>query len=97
VISSDIAVQSGILSTFMMRETLQHPIRHAAILIGVMATVVPAGAAIGEALRYLLPGAGVAHFAVVCALWLAAIAVLASPLTNKPIRTRLVEAASHSA
>jgi O-antigen/teichoic acid export membrane protein len=97
VISSDIAVQSGILSTFMMRETLQHPIRHVAILIGVMVTVVPAGAAMGEALRYLLPGAGVAHFVVVCALWLAAIAVLASPLTNKPIRTRLVEAASHSA
>jgi len=97
VISSDIAVQSGILSTFMMRETLQHPMRHASILIGVMATVVPAGAIMGEAIRYLLPGAGVAHFVVECALWLVAVALLASPLTNKPIRTRLVEAASHSA
>ena len=97
VIASDIAVQSGILSTFMMRETLQHPIRHASILIAVMATVVPAGAAIGEALRYLLPGAGVTHFVAECTLWLVAIALLASPLTNRPLRTRLVEAASHSA
>jgi O-antigen/teichoic acid export membrane protein len=97
VISSDIAAQSGILSTVMMRETLQHPLRHAPILVGVMVTTVPAGAALGAAIRYLLPGTGVAHFVVECALWLVAIALLASPLTNKPLRTSLVEAASRSA
>jgi O-antigen/teichoic acid export membrane protein len=97
VITSDIAVQSGILSTVMMRETLQHPLKHAAILVAVMAIVVPAGAALGEALRYGLPGIGITHFVLEAALWLIAIALLASPLMNKPLRTRLAEAASHSA
>jgi len=40
----------------------------------------------------LLPGLGIAHFLIECALWLVAAALLASQLANRPFRNRLAEA-----
>jgi hypothetical protein len=60
-----------------------------------MVTIVAGGVAVGVAIRYLLPGAGIAHFLIECALWLVAVALLASPLTNKPLRNRLEQAIPH--
>jgi uncharacterized membrane protein YraQ (UPF0718 family) len=57
-----------------------------------MVTVVSIGAAIGAGIEYLLPGTGIVHFVGECALWLVAIALLASPLANKALRQRLQDA-----
>ncbi len=71
LISSDIIAQFGVLFVVVLRETLRHPIRHTLFLIMIMVTVVSAGAAIGETIRYLLPGAGPVHFCLNarCGLW----------------------------
>lgn len=92
LISSDIIAQFGVLFVIVLRETLRHPIRHTLFLIMIMVTVVSAGAAIGETIRYLLPGAGPVHFLLECTLWLVAVAMFASPLANKPLRNRLEQA-----
>ena len=92
LVSSDIIAQSGVLFVIIAGETLKHPIRHALLLIAMMTAIVSAGVAVGAAIRYLLPGAGIPHFLMECTLWLAAAALLASPLLSKGLRDRLVAA-----
>jgi O-antigen/teichoic acid export membrane protein len=92
LVASDIIAQFGVLYVIIVRETLSHPIRHTLFLIAMMLTTVLGGVAIGVAIRYLLPGTGTVHFLIECALWLVAVAVLASPLAHKPLRDRLVDA-----
>ena len=89
LVSSDVIAQFGVLFVVIVGETLRHPIRHTLLLIAMMATVISAGVAVGDAIRYLLPGAGLGHFLLECTLWLVAVAVLASPLANKPLRNGL--------
>jgi O-antigen/teichoic acid export membrane protein len=89
LVSSDIVAQLVVLGSIIMRETLGHPMRHTLLLIVMMLTIVSAGAAIGAAIRYLLPGAGIAHFLIECALWLVAVGLLASPLLSKSHRAKL--------
>ena len=95
LVSSDLVAQFGVLFVIIVGETLGQPIRHTLLLIAIMVTVVAAGAAIGTTIQYFLPGAGVAHFLIECTLWLAAVAVLASPLASKPLRSRLEQAIAH--
>lgn len=90
LVSSDLIAQFGFLFTIIVGETLRHPIRHTLVVLAIMVTVVPAGGAIGAAIGHLLPGTGIARFLAECALWLAAVALLASPLAHKPLRDRLV-------
>ena len=92
LVASDIIAQFGVLYMIIVGETLRHPIRHTLFLLAIMATVVSIGAAVGAAIEYLLPGTGIVHFVGECALWLVAVALLASPLASKPLRQRLVEA-----
>jgi O-antigen/teichoic acid export membrane protein len=92
LVSSDIVAQVGVLFFIIVSETLEHPIRHVVFLVVMMAMVVSAGAALGMLIRYLLPGTGVAHFFIECALWLVVAAMLASPLANKSLRNRLTDA-----
>jgi O-antigen/teichoic acid export membrane protein len=92
LVSSDLIAQSGVLFVIIVSETLRHPIRHALLLIAMMASIVSAGVAIGLVIQYLLPGSGIAHFVVECTLWLATAALLASPLLSKGLRDRLIAA-----
>ena len=92
LVSSDLIAQSGVLFFTIVRETLRHPLRHLLLLVVMMVTVVSVGAAVGVAIQYLLPGTGVVHFLVECTLWLAVVALVASPLANKSLRTKLLEA-----
>jgi O-antigen/teichoic acid export membrane protein len=92
LVSSDSIAQIGVLFTVVIREILRHPIRHVLTLIAITVTIVSSGVAIGEAIRYLLPGTGTAHFLMECALWLVAVALLASPLANGRFRDKLAEA-----
>jgi O-antigen/teichoic acid export membrane protein len=92
LVSSDLVAQSGVLFVIIVGETLKHPVRHALSLIAVMAIIVCAGVAVGAAIRYLLPGTGIPHFLIECALWLAVAALIASPLASKGLRDRLIAA-----
>jgi O-antigen/teichoic acid export membrane protein len=92
LVSSDIVAQFGVLFMVIVGETLSHPIRHTLFLLAIMVTVVSIGAAIGTAIEYLLPGTGIAHFLIECAIWLVAIALLAGPLANRSLRQKLAEA-----
>jgi O-antigen/teichoic acid export membrane protein len=92
LVSSDIIAQLGVLFFIIVRETLEHSIRHVVFLVVIMVTVVSAGAAIGMLIQYLLPGTGVAHLVIECVIWLAAAALIASPLANTSLRNRLVNA-----
>ena len=92
LVSSDIIAQFGVLFFIIVNETLKHPIRHVLLLMTMMVIIVSAGVAIGVAIRYLVPGEGIAHFLIECALWLFAVALLASPLASRSFRNRLVEA-----
>ena len=63
-------------------------------LLAMMVTIVSAGVAVGATIRYLLPGSGIEHFLIECALWLTAVAVLASPLIIMTLRQKILEAIS---
>jgi len=91
LVSSDLIAQFGFLFVIIVGQTLKHPLRHALALIAIMVTIVSAGVAVATAIRFLLPGTGIAHFIAECALWLVAVAALGSPLASKPLRQKLVE------
>ena len=89
VVASDILIQFGLLALIVMRQTLHHPFRHIAFLLLMAAIVVGAGWLIGQAIIALVPGRGLVHFIVECAIWLAAVGTLASPLLSGVMRERL--------
>jgi O-antigen/teichoic acid export membrane protein len=92
LVASDLIAQFGILFIIIVGETLKRPLRHTLFLMAMMVTIVSTGAAVGAAIRYLLPGTGIPHFLAECTLWLVAVALMGSPLANKALRQRLVEA-----
>jgi O-antigen/teichoic acid export membrane protein len=91
VVSSDIIVQLGILSSIIGGETLKRPVRHSLFLYATMASVLAAGIALGDAIRWLIPGGGAFHFLIESALWVATVAGLASPLAKAGIRQKLLK------
>jgi O-antigen/teichoic acid export membrane protein len=94
MIASELIAQSAFLAVVIVGETLQRPVRYALMLAAMMAAIVAAGAVLGEAIRILLPGSGLVHFAAECALWLAAVAILAAPLLHAQLRERVLAALS---
>jgi len=92
LVSSDIIAQFGILFFIVVSETLRHPIRHALLLIAVMLLVTSGGWALGTVIRSWVPGTGLVRFICECALWLIAVAVIASPVANTNLRNRLIAA-----
>lgn len=92
LVSSDIIAQSGFLFVIIVAETLRSPARHALFVVALMMLIVAVGTAAGAVIRFLLPGAGIPHFLAECTLWLIAVALLSSPLANKALRRRLLEA-----
>ncbi|MBR0987259.1 hypothetical protein [Bradyrhizobium liaoningense] len=89
VVASDILIQFGLLALIVMRQTLHQPFKHIAFLMLMAVIVVGAGWLIGQAIIVLVPGSGLAHFIVQCAIWLAAVGMLASPLLSTTLRERL--------
>jgi O-antigen/teichoic acid export membrane protein len=89
VVASDMLVQFGLLALTVMRQTLRQPLWHIAFLTLMAVVIVASGWLIGLAITTLVRGSGLVHFIVECAIWLAAVAVLASPLLNAALRERL--------
>jgi O-antigen/teichoic acid export membrane protein len=92
VVASDLLVQFGLLGLIIIRQTLRQPFRHVAFLAGVTALVTLGGWGLGTVIRSLTPWTGLVGFVVECALWLVAVALVASPLANADLRNRLIAA-----
>jgi O-antigen/teichoic acid export membrane protein len=92
LVSSDVIAQFGFLFISIVSKALRHPVRHTLFIFATMVAIVSAGVAVGAAIRYWLPGTGIAHFLGECMLWLMAIALLVSPLANDHLRNRLIAA-----
>jgi len=90
VVSSDLLVQFGLLGVIMIRQTLARPLRHVVFLAAIMILVTSGGWALGTVIHAWMPGTGLVRFAGECALWLAVVALAASPLASAQIRERLV-------
>jgi O-antigen/teichoic acid export membrane protein len=94
MIASELIAQSAFLAFVIVSETLQRPLRYAVTLIAMMATIVVAGAVLGEAIRRMVSGSGLAHFIIECGIWLIAVAIVAAPLLRAQFRERLLSALS---
>jgi len=92
IVASDLLVQFGLLALIIMGQTLLHPFRHVAFLAMVAAVVTLSGWGVGTTIRSLVPWSGPVRFIVECTLWLAVVALIASPLTSKSVRDRLIAA-----
>jgi O-antigen/teichoic acid export membrane protein len=90
MIASELIAQSAFLAVVVVGETLRQPVRYALMLAVMMAAIVAAGAALGAAIGSLVPGSGLIHFVAECAIWLAAIALVAAPLLRAQQRERLL-------
>jgi hypothetical protein len=88
-------IQFGVLGWIILQKTLQHPLRHVSFLAAVMVTVTLVGSALGAAIRLAIPLAEPLRFFVECGLWLAVVAVAASPLAIESVRARLTAAIPH--
>jgi O-antigen/teichoic acid export membrane protein len=93
--ASELLAQFGVLGRSIIRQTLQHSLRHIALLSVMMIAVTLAGWALGTAIRLALPWAGAIRFFAECALWLAIVLAAASPLAFESVRARLTAAIPH--
>jgi hypothetical protein len=80
------------LGRIIIQQTLEHPLRHLIFLAALMVTVTLVGWALGTAIRLAIPLAEPWRFFVECGLWLAVVAVAASPLAIDSVRARLTAA-----
>ncbi|HKU08085.1 MAG TPA: hypothetical protein VJR30_18625 [Bradyrhizobium sp.] len=89
VAASDLLVQMGLLGVTILRQTLQRPFAHLTYLAVLMTVVMLGGWGLGAAIRAFMPGNNLFWFVAECALWLVAVAVLATPLAGARLRDRL--------
>jgi O-antigen/teichoic acid export membrane protein len=92
LVASDLLIQFGLLGVIIIRQTLQQPFRHVAILVATMILVISAGWLLGILIRSSVPGTGVLRFAGECTLWLIVVALIASPIANERFRKGLISA-----
>jgi O-antigen/teichoic acid export membrane protein len=90
IVTSDLAVQFGLLTVVIIRQTLKSPLQHVVFLAVMAAAIVSAGWGIGIAVAFVVGGSGLLHIIVECTIWLVVVGVLASPLAGRHIRERLI-------
>jgi O-antigen/teichoic acid export membrane protein len=95
VVASELFIQFGVLGWIVIRQTLEYPLRHLAVLTAVTVAVTLAGWALGTTLRLTIPLAEPLRFFAECGLWLAIVAAAASPLASERVRARLTAAIPH--
>lgn len=89
IVASDLLIQFGVLTTIVLRQTLQHPVRHVMFLIFVMITVIGFGWAMGLLISSSIGKGGLVQFILECTIWLILVSGLASPLANAKVRAYL--------
>lgn len=90
IVASELLAQFGLLTLTVIGQTLQHPLRHTALLAAVMTGVVTSGWGAGTVIRWLVPWTGAVHFVVECVLWLIVVGLAASPLLIGRFRKALI-------
>jgi len=90
IIASDLLIQFGLLGIVILRQTLQRPFAHIAVLVMLMVTVTLCGWGLGTAIRALLPWTGLLRFVAECVLWLGIAGLVASPLASARLRGELI-------
>jgi O-antigen/teichoic acid export membrane protein len=70
IVSSDLSIQFGLLTSVIMRQILHHPLRHILFLAAVMIAITLSGWALGITIRSAIAWTGWARFIAECALWL---------------------------
>ncbi|MBR1120149.1 hypothetical protein JQ628_01390 [Bradyrhizobium lablabi] len=89
IVASDLLVQFGLLTIVIVRQTLSRPIRHVAFLGALFVVVVLAGWTLGSIIHSLVPAGQPLGFVLECTVWLAVVALAASPLISGNLRYRL--------
>jgi len=92
VVASDLLVQFGLLGLIIIGQTLQRPFQHVAFLAALMVLVTTGGWALGDVIRWWLPGTGLVRFIAECLLWLVVVILVATPMLRTGLRTRLIAA-----
>jgi O-antigen/teichoic acid export membrane protein len=90
IIVSDLLAQSGLLAITIIRQTLQHPLRHIFFVVAAMIVITFTGWMLGVTIRAASPESGPLPFATECAVWLVVAAVAASPLAHRLFREWLI-------
>jgi hypothetical protein len=91
IVATDVLIQFGLLSVTIIWQTLERPFAHILLLTGLAALVTAFGWGLGSVVRSAIGGSGLAHFLTGCAAWLAIMALIASPLASKRLRTKLAD------
>jgi hypothetical protein len=86
IVASDLLIQFGVLTTIILRQTLQQPVRHVMFLIFIMITVIGFGGALGFLISSSIGKGGLVQFILECAIWLILVGGLALPLANAKVR-----------
>jgi hypothetical protein len=89
IVASDLLIQFGVLTTIILRQTLQQSVRHVMFLIFVMITVIAFGWIVGFLISSSIGKDGLVQFILECAIWLVVVGGLASPLANPKVRAYL--------
>jgi O-antigen/teichoic acid export membrane protein len=89
LVATDIVVQFGLLASAIIWTTLERPLRHLVFLAVLMIVVTALGWGLGVAIQSVLPLEGLKRFIAECTIWLAVVAVAASPLANARLRNEL--------
>jgi hypothetical protein len=91
IVASDVLIQFGLLFVTIIWQTLERPFAHILLLTGLAALVTAFGWGLGSVVRSAIGGSGLAPFVAGCAVWLASMVLVASPLANRRLRTKLAD------
>lgn len=91
IVATDLVVQFGVLAVSIIWQTLERPARHLLFLAALLLLTTVFGWAVGESIRSAMPWTGLARFVAECALWLAAMALAASPMLAGRMRTKAAD------
>jgi len=89
---SDLSIQFGLLTLVIIRQTLQHPLRHILYVAAAMIVTTITGWGVGLAIRSAIPWTGPARFIAECSLWTLLVALAASPLAVARVREKMIAA-----
>ena len=90
IVLCEVAVQFGLITIRILRQTLDRPFHHLAFLITMIAAVTLSGWGLGVGIRVTVPGGPVAHLVFEAALWVVIVMLAASPLSKAAVRNRLI-------
>jgi hypothetical protein len=90
IVGTDLCIQAGGLGLAVLRETLEHPVKHVAFLMLVGTLVLTSGWGAGIIIRDSAREVAVGRFLVECIVWLFVVCIVAGPFLKRTMRVRLI-------